>query len=559
MEINLSDVDPADTIYIMDATRLTLQVNTFGKSLKGIQYLIDNRVYSYGHEVIIYPSNMADGTYKLTVLVTVSSGTGSLADMMEMEGYLGEMNWNVRIMKNFDPGLKLGFRKNADNFLELYWETSKYVPEAIFEKYEVSVSKNLIITNQEKKSAVFEDYIYGWAGGSVDLYIKCTGGYSRYYHKVLSFDSPEPKLYFEPLDVNRLRVFWDKPFSDAKYELVVINSQIPSLFASDTSVVVSMPPFTETRGYWVKMYPKNSTSVETNFYISGGYHLGNRGTIAYDVAYYGHRNQIFAIYYRQLLAIDIQTFAQTIQIDLVEPGYETRISCVPGSNKIAVKQTNSSFVYDDDSYINPVIIYKSPENIYRSTDFFGLTNNDRLLIVYDYSTNCDVYDANTGALLYTFEVEARASRSVSADGKYLCCASANGLTIYLMGTSDIENVTTLPGSYTNALFNPANPKQLVVKQDNDIKILEEPGFQSIYTLTAANSTLLDVDPANGNILYHRRYVQQDSLHVIRTMPVFEPAFAVASSRRDYVKLKGNLLMEYIHHNYFLDITPYLKP
>ena len=557
LEINLNDVDPSDTIYIMDVTRLTLKVNTYGKSLKNVQFMLDHHRIGSGNEVIIYPNDLDDGKYKLTVVVDVSSGSGSLADMMGMEGYEGEMSWNIRIMRDFDPGLKLGFRKNADHKLEFYWETSTYIPKSIFERYEVRGDVPINITDQDRKSVVFEDYVCGWTAGSVDLHIKCIDGYSRYYHQALSFESPMPNLYFEALDVSRLRIYWDKPFIDAKYELIAVNTIIPSIYTSDTTVVVASPPFTVTQGYQVKMYPKNSTKTETNAYISGGYRIGDRVIIsANDVDFYNVKNQLFAVYYRQLFAINLQTFAEMHQIDLVEPGAHSKISCVPGSSKIAVKQNYSFFVYPDDSFINPVIVYKSDNWI---TNFFKLTNNDHLFIV-DWN-ECEVFDINTGAMRFRFDVvEYPASRSVSADGKYFCCASSNGLTIYSIGSSAVDNVTTITGSYSNALFNPANPQQLIVKQGNEIQILEAPDFHSIYTFSAPYSTLLDVDPANGNILYHQRYTQMDSLHVIRTTPFIKPVFAIAISgvTTNYIKLRGNLLMEHLHNNYSIDITPYIN-
>ena len=562
LEINLSDVEPNDTIYITDVTRLTLKVNTYGKPLKHVQYILGNNSIGSGSEVIIYPNNLMDVNYKLTVVVGVSSGSGSLADIMGLEGYEGEMSWNIRILKNFDPGLKLGFRKNADNLLEFYWETSTYIPESIFEKYDVRGEASIIITDQARKNVIFDDYICGWTAGSVDLYIKSTGGHSSYYHKALSFESPCPDLYFETLDVNRVRVYWDKPFIDANFELSVMNnSQFSKVLTADTSVVVSTPRFPETWNYMIQMYPKNSTIAQPRYYFYDAYNLGRRFTEIgpyYLIDYYCDAQNILLLYGYTLYAVDLQSFVLTPLINNLDQRTNPDISCVPGSKKIALKLKYGYYIYHNDSYINPTIIYRSDE--YLSTEIFKLTNADRLFVVVDFSPECDVYDVNTGSLLFSFDIIARpASRSVSPDGKYFCCASGQGLTIYSIGTSGVENVTTLLGSYSNALFNPANPQQLIAKQGNDIQVLEAPDFLPVYTHTAPNSVLLDVDPANGNILYHQRYVQQDSLHVIRTTPFFKPAFSVATYARDYLKLRGNLLSEYQNHNYFLDITPYLKP
>ena len=556
LEINLNDVDPNDTIYIMNDTRLTLNVNTNGKTVRNVNYMLGNEKIGSGDEVIIYPYNIIDGTYKLTAEVIVSSGTSSLADMMGMEGYQGEMSWNIRIVKNFDPELKLGFRKNADDLLEFYWETSTYIPKSIFEKYEVRGEAPINITDLDRKNITFEDYLCGWTAGSVDLFIKCLDGYSRYYHKALSFESPMPNLYFETLDVNHLRVYWNKPFIDARYELSLNYSTLPAVVTFDTSAIVSSPPFPETWRYGIQMYPKNSTIAQSRYDFDGGYNLGRRG-ISGTLDYYGTQNKILQLG-NTLNAIDLQTLAQTPLINNLDPGRNPDISCVPGSNKIALKLRDGYYIYLDDSYTNPTIIYRSDE--YLIAEIFKLTNNDRLFVIENYAPVCDVYDVNTGSLLFSFDIIARpASRSVSPDGKYFCCASGQGLTIYSMGTSGIENVTTLPGSYSNALFNPANPQQLIVKRGNDIQVLETSDFQSIYTLTAPYSVLLDIDPANGNIFYYQRYVQRDSLHVIRATPFFKPAFSVATSVRDYLKLRGNILTEYQSHNCFVDITQYLKP
>jgi len=553
IEINLNDVDPADTIYIIDQTVLTFGLNTYSRELKELHFMLGtNELHpSSGNKLVIRPVDFDAGKYKLTVVAAFSSGTGSLADMMGMEGYMGEISWNICIIKNFNPELKLGYRKNADNFLELYWDT-QHVPAAIFEKYEVSAPKSITITDQSHKSVVLEDYIYGHANSSVTLYIKCADGYSRTYYQSLSFDSPVPKLYFENQGVNKLRVYWDKPFANARYVLEIMNGTA-HYETNDTSIVIATPPFTTTVNYWLNMYPENSTTTETIYYLIKGYSLGARGIYAYDATYYKFQNKILAVSGRLLYSVDLQTLNETVEI---ESGSYSKISCVPGSNKIAVMQRNSFFIYDE-SFINPVIVYKSDDS-FRDTDFFGLTNNERLFIVDYYSANCEVYNANTGELLFTFDiVEKPASRSVSADGKYFCCASGNGLTIYMVGVSGIENALTLPNSYAKAMFNPANPQQLIVLTGGELKILNVPDFQSIYSTAAPNSTLLDIDPATGNILYYRRYELQDSLHVIRTSPIIEPTFSVATYRSE-IKLKGNLLMDN-SNSHVLDITPYLKP
>ncbi|WP_352422416.1 hypothetical protein [Proteiniphilum sp.] len=59
---------------------------------------------------IFYPDHVDEGVHKLTIGATFTSGTGSLADMMGLEGYAGELSWNIRVIHNPQDRFEVDYR-----------------------------------------------------------------------------------------------------------------------------------------------------------------------------------------------------------------------------------------------------------------------------------------------------------------------------------------------------------------------------------------------------------------------------------------------------------------
>src|SRR5690554_6821543 len=103
IEISLNDQHPADTLYLYQNTLISIKISS-PKDLQQAKVLLDGQEYkdiwSEPLDFMIYPDQINEGSHKLTVDAIFNSGSGSLADLMGLEGYKGELSWNIRIIHN---------------------------------------------------------------------------------------------------------------------------------------------------------------------------------------------------------------------------------------------------------------------------------------------------------------------------------------------------------------------------------------------------------------------------------------------------------------------------
>jgi len=566
-EIQLNQIQPLNTIFLFGITQLTLHLNTYGKELYELKISMDGRtleLYSiYGvpgnYGFMINPWEFSNGDHKLSVSIVTASGSGSLADMMGMEGYQGEISWNVYTINDLEDKFNINYRKTEDDMLEFRWEMQN-IPETIFEKYEIQVGmKHLNITDQRQKSFIVEDYVCGDIQFHITVFLKSYDGYIQHFNKYLNFTSPVPKLYFKDISIDKLLIYWDKPFSKARFSLSQDWFSHEGILTTDTFLIVPQVPFSGGITFYLIIYPDKLQVLDSYDSTYGGHSISSRFTYALNIAYHTTMGKILAISNDQAWTINSTTFNETIQAKLPYSSFRL-LSCVPGSSKIAIRHGSELWIYPDHTFTNPVIV---PNKWDWYPVFFQLTNNDRIFIIdISYGTEdiCNVYDVTDGSVIFSFNIRPFNSIwSVSSDGKYFCEATRNGMTIHQIGASDIEQTVQVPGYYTNAMFNPLNPDQLVVKERDNIQIFESSDFTNpVHSFVIPSSAnLLNIDPATGYLLYLQQYPNRDTLRVARPEMVNKPFFSIATSYPEVVLLDNCLIN--IYGAQIFNISQYLKP
>ena len=568
-EIRLDQVHPADTIYIFAITQLSLRLNTDGKELYDLTIAIDGKALEYyrpydaslgTYQFTINPWEFSNGKHKLLVNVITASGSGSLADMMKMEGFQGEMAWNVYIINDFEDNFNIGYRKTEDDLLEFYWELPD-IPQGLFDKYEIKAGSELLsITDQSRKSVIVKDYVCGDVQCWASVLLKTYDGYTRQFFKYINFTSPIPQLYFKDISLDKLLIYWDKPFSKARFRLSeeYTNGGIQT---TDTFLIVPQVPFSGGISYYLFIYPEKSQEIYSYIFSSRWHSISSSFPYASNIVYHTAMGKILAISNDQVLTIDPTTFNETVQAKLPYSSF-CLLSCVQGSSKIAIRHETELWIYPDHNFTNPLVV---PNKWNWDPIFFQLTNNDRMFII-DFNNDaedvCNVYDAINGADIFSFNVH-RANPtpkwSISADGKYFCEATPNGMTIHQIGETDIEQTIQVSGYYTDAMFNPVNPNQLVVKERDNIQIFESSNFTNpVHSFViSASARLLNIDPATGYLLYLQRYSNRDTLRVAPPELVDKPLFSIATSYPEVVLIDNCLINK--DGAQIFNITPYLKP
>jgi len=565
VEISLNDFDPSDTIYLYQITFISIKINS-PKDLLQAVVLLDGQEYknmwSDSLGFLFYPEEIDAGAHQLTVKATFTSGSGSLAEMMGLEGYMGELSWNILVIHNPLDNYNVEYRINEEGFLEIFWNIS--VPDSYIESYTITAGltqeNDITITDAKQKS--FIDYGYVCRSAYYEIYTYFKDGYLL--RQTLSIDTPAPTIYFEDLGLDSFRVYWDKPFANGRFNLIMDNNTLASEIR-DTSIILPQL-FGKNRQFQLEIRPQKAEydNVHNNFTV---YERFCQGT-SLDLpnwplyAYNEIDNIIYTSKYNDLVAFDASSFEikNTVAIEGNPRGllYGGKIASAPHNSTVAAMTGEETWIFDDSRFVDPIKINPLPGDI--QTRLAALTSNDRFFVVQSGSNNCNVFNTLTGEIIFQFPFTYNTIYdipdhvTVSEDGQFFCASSENGMEIFEINGTTANLVYTDTRHYRGAIFVPSQPDRLLLRVDSNIELRQMPGFSILQTLDVSinGAVLCNIDPASMNLLYH----QNDSLRVSKIDNLSETIFKIRSDETT-CKMFNNKLLTYGKGGIIFDINPYL--
>lgn len=566
IEISLNEINPSDTIYLYQNTTISIKINS-PKELQQAVVLLDGQEYknmwSDSLGFIFYPEQVDEGVHKLTLDAIFTSGTGSLAEMMGLEGYTGELSWNIRVIHNPQDQFKVEYRINEEGFLELFWDN--VIPDNYIESYTIhsGLTQETDITINDAKQKSFIDY--GYVCEYAFYEVKTTLKDGNIFRQTLSIDSPTPSVYFEDLGLDSLRVYWDKPFANARFNIKENNNTIVSEI-HDTSIIIPQL-FGKTRQFMLEVKPRkaeydnfhNNTSVYGRFCQGISLGLPNWELYALNTT----DNTLYTTRYDYLVAYDATTLQENnaLRINGNPWGiaYGGKIACAPHNSTVAAMTGEETWIFEDSRFINPIIISPLRGNV--NTRLSALTSNDRFFVVEQDSNVCKIFNSLTGEKIielpftyktrYTFPDFA----TVSENGQFFCASSENGIEIFEINGTATNILYTDTRQYKGAMFVPSQPEKLLLRVGSNIELRQIPNFNIIQTLDVSKygAILCNIDPASMNLLYH----QNDSLKVSKISNLSETIFKIRSDETT-CKMYNNKLLTYGKGGITLDIIPYIN-
>ena len=566
IEISLNNVNPSDTIYVYQNTSISIKINT-PKKLRQIIILLDGQEYTNMWDnslnFILRPEQISEGVHKLTVNAVFATGTGSLADMMGLEGYMGELSWNIRVIPNLESLFKVEYRVNEDGFLEIYWNNT--IPEYEIAKYVVRADysdKDIIINDPMQKSYVDYGYVCGYGSGyGVRTYLK--SGYS--YANGFYIEKPVPKIHFEDIGLDQFRVFWDKPFANGRFTLsddgVIISSEM-----NDTTTTLPQI-FGKYRQFQLEIKPQKAEydSYHNRFLVYGSFCQGvvlglpNWELYAYNTI----DNIMYTRKYDNLVAFDATTLQEINTVSIMgNPwgfAYGGKIATAPHNSTVVAMTGEETWIFTDSRFINPIKISPLPGDIH--TRLSALTSDDRFFVVQGSSKICKVFNSLTGEKIFEFSFtyptiyDIPDFVTVSEDGHFFCASSENGIEVFEINGTTTNLLYADTRQYKGATFVPSQPDKLLLRVGSYFEIRQIPSFNLIQTLdvTQYGATFCNIDPASMNLLYY----QNDSLKVCKMSNLTETIFKIRSNETT-CKVFNNKLLTYGKGGISFDISPYLN-
>ena len=568
VEISLNDIDPSNTIYLYQPTSFSIKINS-PKDLKQVVVLLDEEeelVNMWGNSIgfMFYPDQVDEGVHTLTISAAFSSGTGSLAEMMGMEGYAGELSWNIHVIHNPQDRFEVDYRLNKEGFLELFWDNA--VPDSFIESYTIhsglTQETDITIHNAKQKSFVDYGYVCGYAVYVVKTQLKD----SVVFHQTLSIDTPTPAVYFEDLGINNLRVYWDKPFANGRFNIITDDTNTIASAIQDTSITIPQL-WGKTRQFKLEIKPRiaeydnfhNSKTAYGNFCQGISLELPNWPLYAYNST----DNIIYTSSYDDLVAFNATTLQKinTVSIKGNPWGliYGGKIASAAHNSTVAAMTGEETWIFSDSRFMDPIIIKPLSGSV--NTRLAALTSNDRFFVVQKNANSCHVYNTLTGEKIFQFPFTYNTIYdipdlvSVSENGKYFCASSENGIEIFEIDGTTTKLLYTDTRHYKGAMFVPSQPDNILLRVGSSFELRQIPDFNIIQTLDVPETgvTLCNIDPASMNVLYH----QNDSLRVCRINNLAETIFKIRSDERT-CKMINNKLLTYGNDGIVFDINPYLQ-
>ena len=565
VEILLNDVNPSDTIYVYQNTTISVKIKT-PKDLLQASVFMDEKIYanlrSNSLSFEINPIQFSEGTHQMTVNAVFTSGTGSLAEMMGLERYEGDLSWTVRVIDDGQDLMELGYRINEDGFLEIFWDSP--INENVVEKYTVhpgsTQETDTTIKDATQKSFVDYGYVCGDANYKVKTYLK--DGYS--FSKNLSVNTPTPTVKFENVGLDKLRVYWDKPLANGRYSLMVDNAWIASGIHDTT---ITLPQiFGEIRHFTLEIRPqkaeydnyKNKFTSWDNFCQGTSLELPNWPMFAYNMT----DNIIYTSRYNSLVAYDAASLEgiNTVRIIGNPLGllYGGKIASAPHNSTVAAMTGEETWIFGDSHFVDPIVIPSLPGGIH--IRLAALTNNDRFFVVQGGSNHCKIFNTLTGEkileflFMYTTQTDLTDYVSVSDNGQFFCASSLNGMEVFEISGATTNLIYTDTRFYKGAMFVPSQPDKLLLRVGKNIELRQLPEFNLIQTLDVSvnGAILCNIDPANMSLLYY----QNDSLKVCKINNLSETIFKIRSD--DFIcKMFNNKLLSH-NGGISFDINPYIS-
>lgn len=530
VEINLFNIKPNSTIFIYQYTEISFVIDTKGHDLLNQEITIDADVYIDDDNIIrLYPLN-DNSVKKLVFDIELKTNTGSIADKLGLEKYVGRYEYNVKFVKleeDFDINFRGGI--SDEGYLQLQWD-EPVLDNATVQKYELTFfnyitweNETFIITDPKQISFIDESYVWGHRTYQLSVHYKnrdvdYKSWKESYFTPPYYGSEGLTKFSYQYIDHEWMNVSWEYTGYKCKYLLVDANDVKIPLEENQREAKIQrfrFPSDPQRFKLYILPFYFSYEEYEKCPFIAADYawederYFDLKPPLAWNLEkeeYYFMHDGFFNIY-------SISNFKEKRSVFLRPFSYEydrVIISVSSKTSQIAIHrhvysflQTNGIYIYDNDEFENPLVVEIS--NPWTENIFLG--DNYRLFYIDGVRNSEDIYvysalfvvDSNTGEVVTKRKtVQSGAKITVSSDGQYICEYYDDSFYIYRL-----ENDILLPiysyqnrqYAYQTCQFSHVHPDELILSGGNETIIFDVSGSKEKYKV---NGQFVLQDPKTGN-------------------------------------------------------------
>ena len=352
-----------DTVYVPSGTTIIFEHQVEGCDLNWINIYIDGKLYDTNDEstgaLQFYPdANLSEYVpYQLKIEFLVSSGSGSIADFLDMEGYLYTQEFIIIIVDEDDVGSYINQFQCVDSSLLVSWSEFKGTG---FQKY-ILYQGNSNFMGADTVAIIHDQNItfakdLSFVGYTQLYFIETVTDYGSYRSYHTSFEDEMPQIVAQFTDNNFLITWNRSKYSNniagfKLYEsLEYYNRGIEIAFIDgnvDTSFIYENGKFAVKTVFYLQPVPvKNPpTNIQQSQIVSYSTHT--------DFVYAGDPIPGFVFfnapigqycYYSPFRIIKFDCISQTV-VDSVEASGNTVVSSSDG-NYLVKSMQNTFYLYN---------------------------------------------------------------------------------------------------------------------------------------------------------------------------------------------------------------------
>lgn len=536
--INLYGLNPEEIIYAPLNSFLAFQIDADGRELLNMQFFLDGeQLYNHGiNEGVLLQKQTYDNLiHDLTVVVAFKTHTGSLAEHLGLEAYLGAHEFKIKFLPESSQ-LNLRYRSNEDGYLVLEWDKPKDYEVWGYDVIEGNTDgtgKTIQrIEDPHKTSHTINNYAYGTQNYAVAAYIKNSQDLLKSEEiYIKSQRITRDHIITMRTGINKLHVKWENPNTyPAQYVIEYGENEVFYVKDNHEGVTVN-----------TKLFPMQYTQTTGNRFDL--YVLPEEADPA-DYKEIGYYKNSYEILFVNDFSINSRAHAYNSNENMLHHLTDKTVDSyeVPSMKLISSENHNMNLLYSHRLKINSQGIValtdpiKSDDiiNIYdnytlsnkinsfsQHTYHHLLTDNNQLLIKHGYLPMIEIYDILSGEKLLTHTWQASYEDGsiniecyIAPDGKRLIVKCRDTHTHFepklYSELFSIENnaLQLLQTHYSNDrtghAFHPHN--ETIINRHNDNssnnkKITITNRLDEI--IKTFDGQLIGVDPVTGNFAYYK--------------------------------------------------------
>lgn len=509
------DLD-ADTLYVWKYTRFSFDFKTSNQEIRSSVVVFGNDTLKFASgagSFQVNPETFKEGTSELEIKLYAGSGTGSLADIVGVEGFEFMRTWVLVVEKVKPPVINIS-STIENGFLKFSWNkmNQPYIRsfqmfiqnDGLLESYSHQFT-NHNITN-------FVDSLY--VGGKITFRLwvnyETSQGYETTAIKEYVYDYPISLSFKE--DLERLTISWTRnPFRFTPY--FETSGSGPILINADSTYILPAPGLGDARTYNIGFKPLKAASWPgrmSNHYAK--YSLGvNNGLKHKNVEYNSSLN---AYFFKDEMSIksankDLKSensynypWDYADSYTLAFSNDKQKIYSTVNGSIVTVHTTGMALI---DSRKNTFL----PEPFSKALVLKSL-NDQTLLIGYQLMGGYRfvLFNPATSSIINQSEKLTSDSMSsgnylmdVSSDGRYAAYCCQKGL--YLFEIVDHTQLTLRyhdANAYLSCLFDPQVPERLILNRRNDIQVFNCFTLQTEKTIDQIYANPINIDPKTHYML-----------------------------------------------------------